>query len=95
MSKQDFFPPRPSVNPIIYAYELPGIPYKEGILKIGQTSRLGEVRIDEQTKTAGIKYKIVYEDSAMKSDGSSFTDTDVHKLLRKKGFKNPEGEWFV
>ena len=95
MSKQDFFPSRPSANPTIYAYELPGIPYKSGLLKIGQTTRLGEVRIDEQTKTAGIKYKIVFEESAMRRDGSSFTDTDVHNLLRKKGIKNPEGEWFV
>lgn len=95
MSKQNFFPPRPSTNPTIYAYELPDIPYKVGMLKIGQTIRPGEVRIDEQTKTAGIKYKIVFEESAMRRDGSSFTDSDVHKILRKKGIKNPEGEWFV
>lgn len=95
MSKQNFFPPRPSTNPTIYAYELPDIPYKVGMLKIGQTIRPGEVRIDEQTKTAGIKYKIVFEESAMRRDGSSFTDSDVHKILRKKGVKNPEGEWFV
>ncbi len=95
MSNKDFFPPRPSINPNIYAYELPGIPYKEGMLKIGQTTRPGEVRIDEQTKTAGVKYKIVFEESAMRRDGSSFTDTDVHNLLRKKGIKNPEGEWFA
>lgn len=95
MSKHDFFPSRPSTNPTIYAYELPGIPYKEGMLKIGQTTRPGEVRIDEQTKTAGVKYKIVFEESAMRRDGSSFTDTDVHNFLRKKGIKNPEGEWFV
>ena len=30
----------------------------------------------------------------MKNDGSSFTDFDIHKILRAKGFKNPEGEWF-
>ena len=74
MSKRDFFPPRPSTNPIIYAYELPGIPYKEGMLKIGQTTRFGEIRIDEQTKTAGIKYKIVFEESAMKRVGIPAAD---------------------
>jgi hypothetical protein len=30
----------------------------------------------------------------MKRDGSSFTDHDVHRLFTKKGFVNPEGEWF-
>jgi len=94
MSNKEFFPPRPSTNPTIYAYELPGIPYKEGMLKIGQSKRPGEVRIDEQTKTAGVRYKIVFEESAMKRDGSSFTDHDIHRHLRKHGFANPEGEWF-
>jgi hypothetical protein len=30
----------------------------------------------------------------MKRDGSSFTDRDVHRLLRKNKISNPEGEWF-
>jgi hypothetical protein len=94
MSNKDFFPPRPEANPTIYAYELPGIPYKEGYLKIGETIRRGDIRIDEQTKTAGVKYKIVFEESAMKRDGSSIADHDIHRYLRKKGFANPEGEWF-
>ena len=93
--KKEFFPPRPAVSPTIYAYELPGIPYKKGMLKIGQTIRAGEVRIDEQTKTAGVKYRIVFEESAMKNDGTSFTDTSIHNILRRNGIKNPEGEWFV
>jgi hypothetical protein len=94
MSKKEFFPPRLSSNPTIYAYELPDIPYKVGLLKIGQSKRSNEIRIDEQTKTAGIKYNIVFEESAMKSNGSSFTDTDIHTILRRKGILNPEGEWF-
>ena len=27
-------------------------------------------------------------------DGSSFIDKDVHKILERKGFSNPKGEWF-
>ena len=30
----------------------------------------------------------------MRSDGSSFDDHAVHKILRSSGFDNPEGEWF-
>ena len=30
----------------------------------------------------------------MWSDGGSFTDHDIHRYLRKRGFRNPAGEWF-
>ncbi len=30
----------------------------------------------------------------MKDDGSSFTDHDIHRYLKKKGIENTEGEWF-
>lgn len=91
---KDFFPSRPEANPTIYAYELPDVATHKGLLKVGYTSRTSQNRIAEQLKTARLKYNIVLEASAMRNDGSAFTDTDVHRLLRKKGFANPEGEWF-
>ena len=94
MNKKEFFPPRPSTNPTIYAYELVGVATHKGLLKIGYTDRDAQTRIKEQLGTAAIPYKIVFEESAMKRDGSSFTDHEVHRHLRKKGFANPEGEWF-
>lgn len=94
MSKNEFFPKRPDSNPTIYVYELIGVPTHYGLLKVGYTVRASEKRIDEQTKTAGIKYKILLEESAMRNDGSAFIDKDVHRLLRKNKIKNPEGEWF-
>jgi Meiotically up-regulated gene 113/Type III restriction enzyme, res subunit len=94
MSKKDFFPIRPEANPTIYAYELVGVDTHKGLLKIGYTSRNTKDRIEEQLKTSRVKYTIVFEESAMKNDGSSFTDKDVHRYLRKKGIHNPEGEWF-
>lgn len=95
MTKNKFFPQRPEANPTIYAYELPDTSSHKGWLKVGYTIRSSEKRIDEQTKTAAIKYKIVFEESAMRNDGSAFIDKDVHRLLRKNKIKNPEGEWFV
>jgi len=92
--KNKFFPQRPEASPTIYAYELLGVSSHDGLLKVGYTSRSSEKRINEQTKTAAIKYKIVFEDSAMRNDGSAFTDIDIHRLLRNRKFKNPEGEWF-
>jgi hypothetical protein len=94
MSKSDFFPQRPEANPTIYVYELIDVPTHNGLLKVGYTVRASEKRIDEQTKTAGIKYKILLEESAMRNDGSAFIDKDVHRLLIKNKIKNPEGEWF-
>ena len=94
MSNKEFFPPRPSTNPTIYAYELIGVSTHSGLLKIGFTDRDAKRRIKEQLGTAAIQHKIVFEESAMKRDGSSFTDHDIHRHLRKKGFANTEGEWF-
>ena len=39
-------------------------------------------------------YRIVLEESAMRNDGTIFTDHDIHRYLRIIGVKNPEGEWF-
>ena len=94
MSKKDFFPLRPDANPTIYAYELIGVTTHKGLLKVGYTSRTSQGRIAEQLKTSRIKYNIVFEETAMKNDGSVFTDFDVHRFLRKKGILNAEGEWF-
>lgn len=94
MSNKEFFPPRPTTNPTIYAYELVGVATHKGLLKIGYTDRDAQTRIKEQLGTAAIPYKIVFEESAMKRDGNSFTDHDIHRHLRKQGFANPEGEWF-
>ena len=94
MRSKEFFPIRPDSNPTIYVYELIGVTSHTGLLKVGYTTRSSEKRIDEQTKTAGIKYKIVFEESAMRNDGSAFTDIDIHRYLRKKKLKNTSGEWF-
>ena len=94
MSKKDFFPPRPFINPTIYAYELVGVETHNGLLKIGFTDRDAQTRIKEQLGTAAIKHNIVFEESAMKSDGSSFTDHEVHRLLREWKVVNASGEWY-
>jgi len=91
-----FFPPRPNANPQIYAYEDSNPIYK-GLLKIGFTNINVKKRVEEQyklIKPGPLPYKIVLEESAMRNDGSVFTDHDVHKLLRRHSIHNPAGEWF-
>jgi hypothetical protein len=92
---KNFFPRRPAVTPSIYAYEEPGNTGLIGLLKIGFTNGDVQKRVEQQYPTARPGkplYRIVLEESAMKNDGSSFTDHDVHRLLRKRGFLNPKTE---
>ena len=94
MSK-DFFPQRPEATPTIYAYELPNDSSRKGQLKVGDTNRSAQERIKEQIGAARSKFNIVLEESAMRQDGSSFRDYEIHKYLRNKGIKNTDGEWFT
>lgn len=94
MSK--FFPQRPEANPTIYAYEDTNPQYK-GLLKVGFTTTDARARVAQQYPTlrpGALPYKIVFEESAMRNDGTTFSDHDVHRYLRKKKYFNPEGEWF-
>jgi hypothetical protein len=96
MMNNEFFPPRPKSSPTIYAYEDTNPQYK-GLLKVGYTTVDAKTRVAQQYPTARpgkLPYKIVLEESAMRNDGTSFTDHDVHNYLRMVGVKNPDGEWF-
>ncbi len=91
-----FFPPRPTSQPTVYAYEDTN-PQYSGLLKVGYTTTDAKIRVAQQypTKKPGpLPYRIVLEEFAMRSDGTVFTDHDVHRMLRLNGVKNPEGEWF-
>lgn len=93
MKSQTFFPPRPKLLPKIYAYSIDA-PNRKGLLKVGETNRTVKKRIAEQLRTSGVNYTIEYESNRMRKDGSSFSDHDIHRYLKKKGFKNTDGEWF-
>jgi hypothetical protein len=89
----NLFPKRPESNPTIYAYKILGAENRKGLLKVGFTNRDARTRINEQLGTAGLEYEIVLEESAMRSDGSGFSDHEVHKQLVKDGFIK-DREWF-
>ena len=55
----EFFKPRVAAKPTIYAYELIGVSSHAGYLKVGYTDRTAPLRINEQTHTVGLKYRIV------------------------------------
>lgn len=97
MANMDFFPNRPKSHPTIYAYEDSNPQYK-GLLKIGYTEKDAHRRVAQQYPTKRpdgiVPYKIVFTESAMRNDGSCFTDHDVHKILRKNKVISVGGEWF-
>lgn len=93
---EKLFPLKTEATPKIYAYEDTNPQYK-GLLKVGYTIKNVEERVKQQYPTlrpGKLPYKIVLEESAMRHNGTSFTDHDVHNLLRKQGISNPKGEWF-
>lgn len=92
---EKYFPSRPSVYPKIYAYRLLWVADKEGLLKIWYTTKeLARERIDEQTKTARLKYEIVIEEDAIRNDWSTFNDHQIHDYLKRKNIRHIEGERF-
>lgn len=101
ISLADILHNRPAVVPTIYGYVLPDLADHDGYIKVGFTDREDtENRIKEQLHTAGIgNFKVVFKHSAMRPDGTCFTDKDVHKILRRKRLKQlnegtDRNEWF-
>ena len=75
--KQINFKQRLETEPYIYVYELPDLTTHIGQVKIGYTERKTvQQRIHEQVRVLGaIKYNILLETPAIKSDGSTFTES--------------------
>ena len=80
--------------PVIYAYDLPGVPDHAGCIKIGYTERDPMTRIREQTLTVGITARLLLTVPAIRPDGSAFRDTDIHAVLERNGFTRKSREWF-
>ena len=92
-----FFPARPDIQPKIYAYQDTNPQYR-GLLKVGFTTIDVKTRVVQQyptRKPGKAPYRIMVEESAMRPDGTSFSDHEVHRVLRDTGVKNPDGEWFA
>jgi T5orf172 domain len=69
-----------------------------GLIKVGQTTKpSARERIKQQLGTAypnldGVK--ILFDEPAVRHDGTEFSDHEVHATLVKAGIRRPEGEWF-
>lgn len=97
MASSSFFPQRPDVHPQVYAYHDLYAEH-DGLLKVGFTQHDVERRVAQQfpvIQPGEVKpYEIVFSESSMRDDGTSFTDHDVHKRLVANGVEPVGGEWF-
>lgn len=95
MAKDELLLSKVEQQPMIYAYEHIGVAGHEGLIKVGYTTRSVEERVKEQNLTSRTRYRILGQWSAMRHDGTTFTDKNaVHPILRSAHIANPEGEWF-
>ena len=96
MQNKNYFLLRKNLTPKIYAYS-DSNPELDGLIKIGYTTGNVLERVKQQYPTSRpgkIPFKILLDEYAIRRDGTTFTDKDVHKLLSTKGIPNPNGEWF-
>ena len=92
MQKQ-FFPKRSESFPKIYAYKDTN-PQYEGLIKVGFTSGNVKERVVQQypiIRPGEPPYRILLEESAMRNNGTNFTDHDIHRYLRTQGILNEAG----
>jgi hypothetical protein len=97
--KTELFPTRSNKEPKIYGYTEPSDTYKD-LIKVGYTERDVLIRMKEHYPTAGPdgveRYKVIFEESSMRDDGTFFKDYEVHKILEKSGIERTgnKNEWF-
>lgn len=85
------------VVPMIYAYTTPELRKHDGWTKIGYTEQDVDKRLDQQTHTADVEYKLEWKGTAIYDDGTGdvFHDSDFHAYLSKNGIeRKPKTEWF-
>lgn len=96
METNNYFVTCPEIEPQIYAYEDMSAAYR-GMLRIGYTNFNVEKVVAQQYPTArpgGKPYRIVFSESAMRSDGTAFSATEVQNYLEREGFRRVNSDWF-
>ena len=98
----EFFPQKPDSKPYIYAYS-DSNPQYAGYLKVGYTAKDVDERVAAQyptLKPGEVPYTIVFREPAVRADGTSFMDHEIHAKLEAMGYKRLRSgdgkltEWF-
>lgn len=61
-----------------------------------ELNRAAHARIRQYTRTAGVYFKLLHTELAVDKKGNSFSDHDVHRVLKKSGVEQGDigREWF-
>lgn len=99
MAMQININPYANIVPKIYAYTTPEIASHDGWTKIGYTEQDSvRKRIEQQTKTADVRFNIEWQQEARYTDGSGeyFNDHSFHDYLERFAHieRKPTTEWF-
>lgn len=98
MSSSTIIKTTKTIYPQIYAYVIPEYKRNEGWIKIGYTEQKDvDMRIRQQTQTAGIAYTKLWSEPAKFINADEwFHDKQLHAYLRrfKKIDQRPNTEWF-
>ena len=88
---------------IIYIYQHIDVASHEGWLKVGETVKDVEERVRAQNEADNVQAKILWTTEAIRNNGETFSDKEIHRLLVTKGVErekkhntetNRDSEWF-
>ncbi|MCH4183410.1 MAG: restriction endonuclease [Prevotella sp.] len=93
---------RPDVTPQIYVFNEPSVHALDGMVCVGYTTHADvNARIQQEFKNAPIKqWNVLFTAPAIRDDGTSFMDHEVHAVLRHMGYPaqpshtGSTSEWF-
>jgi len=88
---------------VIYIYQHIDVASHEGWFKVGETIRNAEGRVQAQNEADNVRAEILWTTEAIRNDGKTFSDKDIHRLLETKGVEREkkhntntsrDSEWF-
>ena len=88
---------------MVYIYQHLDVESHKGWLKVGETTCDVEGRVRAQNEADNVRAEILWTAEAVRYDGNSFSDKDIHRFLETKGIErekkhntetNRDSEWF-
>jgi len=88
---------------VIYIYQHIDVTSHKGWFKVGETIRNAEGRVQAQNEADNVRAEILWTTEAVRNDGETFSDKDIHRLLETKGVEREkkhntntsrDSEWF-
>jgi len=72
---------------IIYVYSHLDVTSHAGWLKVGETTQTAEGRVRTQNEADNVRAQILWTTTALRNNGETFSDKDIHRLLETKGIE--------